>query len=143
MLCENVDDRSWPYEGDVVLAVADSVVRWMALRASVADIARRQVVGPNGPDRPDSLNLAPRPGLEPGTCGLAGDRGIACIQRVDADSVPQFPEVTSFWCPESADSRIFCGTEMKAFGAFPGRCMPLDALAWDYCRLEQTFKPPA
>ena len=69
------------------------------------------------PARPSLETLAPRPGLEPGTCGLTGHRGVACFQTLRPDSVPQFPQVAPLSRPEGTDSRTLCGTAMLPSGA--------------------------
>jgi len=55
-------------------------------------------------ERPASLraafSLAPRTGLEPGTCGLTDYRRLAQFQALRSFYVPQLPGVTSFSFPK-------------------------------------------
>jgi hypothetical protein len=87
------------------------------------------------------IDLAPRPGLEPGTCGLTGYRRVAHFQQVRPDSVPQFPRITPLSCPEGRDRRTLCGTAMLPFGVLWSQPSEPDAVT-RFARTTHDPEPP-
>ena len=62
----------------------------------------------------------------PGTCGLTDYRGIARIQILTSDSLPQLAQIAARFRPERADGRDPCGTGMPpADRPHAGASLPL------------------